>query len=100
MEFKYPNGAPRFLCWLEQVHSQECRRCEGERKLMFAAVLVNTAFGHVLASDYAVGPVGTVAGHRRTEEPGEQRFCINQRLEQPMGLPFSEWAGVNISRMA
>jgi hypothetical protein len=66
---------------------------------MFAAVLVNTAFGHVLASDCAVGPVGTVAGHRRTEEPGEQRFCINQRLEQPMGLPFSEWAGVNISRM-
>jgi hypothetical protein len=30
-----------------------------KKKPMFAAVLVNTAFGHVLASDCAVGPVGT-----------------------------------------
>lgn len=39
-----------------------------------------------------VGLIGTVAVCSRTEEPGEQRFCHHQRLKQPMGLPFSEWA--------
>lgn len=36
--------------------------------------------GDALATDWSVGPVGTVAVCSGTEEPGEQRFCRYQRL--------------------
>jgi hypothetical protein len=60
--------------------------------LMFAAAVGQAGFGHIFAQSLCVGPIGTVAVSCRTEEPGEQRFCQDQRLKQPMGLPFSEWA--------
>lgn len=59
---------------------------------MFAAAVDQAGFGHTFAKSLCVGPIGTVAVSCRTEEPGEQRFCQDQRLKQPMGLPFSEWA--------
>jgi len=63
---------------------------------MFAAVMGRRRFGHTLATTRCVGPSGAVAVQFGTEEPGEQRFCEDQRLKQPMGLPFSEWADSKI----
>jgi hypothetical protein len=65
---------------------------ENREFLMFAAAVGQAGFGHIFAQSLCVGPIGTVAVSCRTEEPGEQRFCQDQRLKQPMGLPFSEWA--------
>jgi len=67
---------------------------------MFVAVMGNRAFGHKLAVIRRVGPIGAVAVQFRTEEPGEQRFCQDQRLKQPMGLPFSERADCKIQPLA
>ena len=64
--------------------------------LMFVAVMGRRRFAHTLATTRCVGPSGAVAVQFRTEEPGEQRFCEDQRLKQPMGLPFSEWADFKI----
>ena len=36
--------------------------------------------GDALATEWSVGPLGTVAVCSGTEEPGEQRFCRYQRL--------------------
>jgi hypothetical protein len=60
--------------------------------MLVLPVISRRNFGHLLAMSSSVGPIGTVAVFSRAEEPGEQRFCDNQRLKQPMGLPFSEWA--------
>lgn len=62
---------------------------------MFAAVVGYARFGYGVAIKACVGPIGTVAVCCGTEEPGEQRFRQDQRLKQPMGLPFSEWADNN-----
>ena len=67
---------------------------------MFVAVMGRRAFGHTVAVIRRVGPIGAVAVQFRTEEPGEQRFCQDQRLKQPMGLPFSEWADCKVQSLA
>jgi hypothetical protein len=72
----------------------------GFQRLTFVAVMGSRAFGHTVAAIRRVGPIGGVAVQFRTEEPGEQRFCQDQRLKQPMGLPFSEWADCKIQSLA
>ena len=92
VEFCCHNTEFGYLCWPLKDHE---KLAGGPQNIKNADVVVAPklgSFGHVLATRRSVGPIGTAVVCSRTEEPGEQRFCENRRLKQPMGLPFSEWA--------